>query len=319
MIRVTPPSPKTGDIPSSPTLSNARTIFPDSPARIVVRRHRIESANSAAQQFISHPEGPLKGVDVRSFLPQWPFDGLAHTVNTHIVKAGGIKPVTLAISGAPKSDETVSFSIQPIKDVATEEKGVDPELLLLTDGLGNALHALFDACKSQTVDPAIVERAHEKYRQLRTLMATNRGIFGCKSPDPTSFKAAEEPQGPVLIVDDQPLCRKMMRNMLAPYNLPIEEAADGKTALEMIKKKNYSLVFMDIIMPEMNGRIACSSIRALPDRAGLPIVAASSETITAEEMGPHGFTFRITKPFSLQEIRKILKATFPSRFKEEDK
>ncbi len=318
MIRVTPPSPKTGSIPASPVFSAARSIIPDSPARIVVRRLKIESANRAAVRLISRAESPLKGMDVRRLLPQWPFDELAHTVNTHIVKGSGIKPVSVSLTGAPKSDETVSFSIAPIQ-VATEEKGVDPELLLLTDGLGNALHALFNACQGQTVDPAIVDKAHEQYRQLRSLMATNRGIFVCKSPDPAPSETAEEMQGPILIVDDQALCRKLIRNMLAPYKFEIEEAENGEIALEMATKRSYSLIFMDIIMPKMDGRKACTAIRALANRAGIKIVAASAEPITAEEMGPHGFTFRMSKPFAVKEIQKILKTIFPSRFKEENK
>lgn len=318
MIRITPPSPKTGNFPTSPTLSTARNIIPDSPARIVVRRLTIESANRAAIRLVNRAESPLKGMDVRRLLPQWPFDELAHTVKTHIIKETGIKPVTVSLTGAPKTDETVSFSIQPI-EVATEEKGVDPELLLLTDGLGNALHELFDACQGQTVDPAIVDKAHEQYRKLRSLMATNRGIFACRSPDPTPLEAPEEQQGPVLIVDDQALCRKMIRNMLAPYKFEIEEAENGEIALDKVKIRNYSLIFMDIVMPKMDGRKACTAIRGLADRVGLPIIAASSEAITAAEMGSHGFTFRMTKPFSIQEIRKILKAVFPSKFKEQDK
>lgn len=85
----------------------------------------------------------------------------------------------------------------------------------------------------------------------------------------------------VLLVDDNELNRETMREILLNHSLVVEEAANGRTALETLNAKEpgyYDYVLMDLEMPEMDGYEATTRIRRLPNRirANVPIIALTA-------------------------------------------
>src|SRR5512144_2221145 len=83
-----------------------------------------------------------------------------------------------------------------------------------------------------------------------------------------------ERQPRLLIVDDDPLSRSMMDLMLAPHGYKLDFASDGSEAIASIKSGQYDLVFMDLVLPDMNGRDVCREIREWEaGKHRLPIVA----------------------------------------------
>ena len=104
--------------------------------------------------------------------------------------------------------------------------------------------------------------------------------------------------------------------MLAMFGITSERAENGRVCVDMIRsaeKGRYTLVFMDVQMPEMNGLDATRAIRSLenPEAASIPIVAmtadAFSENIT--ECMNAGMNGHIAKPVDIKlvikEIRRI--------------
>lgn len=83
-----------------------------------------------------------------------------------------------------------------------------------------------------------------------------------------------EPDGPILLVDDDPAFRELVRSLLARIGYPIVEAADGDEAVEMALADRPSLVLLDVDVPGISGYEVC---RALRDTYGedLPIVFVS--------------------------------------------
>ncbi|MDY2590267.1 MAG: ATP-binding protein [Agathobacter sp.] len=103
----------------------------------------------------------------------------------------------------------------------------------------------------------------------------------------TRIQRFTAPQANILVVDDNKMNLKVAEGLLAPYKMNIDTASDGKQALEMVQEKNYNIVFMDHMMPVMDGIEATQKIRSLEGDyyQNLPIVALSANaTSEAREM-----------------------------------
>jgi putative two-component system response regulator len=70
-----------------------------------------------------------------------------------------------------------------------------------------------------------------------------------------------QPRTPVLVVDDDPFCREMLRSVLEALGYHVEVACDGKEALDMVYRGDFRIVLSDWQMPEMSGVELCTRIR----------------------------------------------------------
>jgi signal transduction histidine kinase/DNA-binding response OmpR family regulator/PAS domain-containing protein len=115
------------------------------------------------------------------------------------------------------------------------------------------------------------------------------------------------PYGKVLVVDDVESNLYVAKNLLAPYDLSIETATDGFEAIEKIKKgKVYDIIFMDHMMPKMDGVEATKIIRNLGYKH--PIVALTANAVVgqAEMFLEHGFDGFISKPIDTRQLNDEL-------------
>ncbi|MCL1878937.1 MAG: ATP-binding protein [Defluviitaleaceae bacterium] len=87
------------------------------------------------------------------------------------------------------------------------------------------------------------------------------------------------PNARVLIVDDVKINLLVAKGLLAPYRMKLDICASGAVAIEKLMQDEYDLIFMDYMMPDMDGAETVSAIRALPDEklAGVPIVMLSAD------------------------------------------
>jgi CheY-like chemotaxis protein len=100
------------------------------------------------------------------------------------------------------------------------------------------------------------------------------------------------------------------KGMLSPYGLQIDTALSGFEAIEKIKRNEYDLVFMDHMMPKMDGLEATQEIRKLgPEYEKLPIVALTANAVSGmrEMFLANGFNGFISKPIVMQELDAVLK------------
>jgi len=115
----------------------------------------------------------------------------------------------------------------------------------------------------------------------------------------------------ILIVDDNPINRMVAQKTVMRWGIKSDLAENGKKALEMIKRKDYDLVLMDLHMPVMDGYEATRQIRMLPDKKHkeLPIVALTgSDLVVRKEMIlDAGITDTVMKPFVPMDLFKKIR------------
>lgn len=121
----------------------------------------------------------------------------------------------------------------------------------------------------------------------------------------------------VLVVDDEPMTRDLLRMMLRPAGFEVFEAEDGLDALKKIKKCRPDIVVLDVMMPNLDGISTCQALREDPATATLPVIMLSAKThFNAVEEGMRaGATKYLSKPVSrkdlIQHITEILTMPTP--------
>ena len=135
-----------------------------------------------------------------------------------------------------------------------------------------------------------------------------------KTPEvPAEEKKPEN--GKVLLVDDMDMLLFVIKEKLSPYGLQVDTAINGHEAIDKIKRGTYDLVFMDHMMPEMDGIEAVKEIRKLgKEYEKLPIIALTANTDygVKKMFLDAGFNGYISKPVVKKELEKILKEWMPS-------
>jgi CheY-like chemotaxis protein len=116
----------------------------------------------------------------------------------------------------------------------------------------------------------------------------------------------------ILVVDDDADFREGLRAALEMKGYQVEEAANGKDALEQIQKKPPLLVLLDLQMPVMNGRELLQKLRAEADTKDVPVVIISGFGFEweAELMGAQGY---VGKPFEPEELERTIAALLRPR------
>jgi two-component system KDP operon response regulator KdpE len=121
--------------------------------------------------------------------------------------------------------------------------------------------------------------------------------------------------GKILVVDDAPQVRRVMRTTLAAQGYTVFEARTGEEALEAVRGTPPDLILLDVNMPGMGGLEACREIRRSSD---VPIIMltvreAERDKVLALDAGADDY---VVKPFGMQEllarIRAALRRTSPS-------
>ena len=124
----------------------------------------------------------------------------------------------------------------------------------------------------------------------------------------------------VLVVDDNMINRKVATAMLASYGFQIHEASSGKAAIDLVKKNVYDIIFMDHMMPEMDGVETTQIIReeCKETASQTVIVALTANAIQgAKEMYlENGFEDFLSKPFERIQMHELLERWVPQEVRD---
>jgi two-component system cell cycle response regulator DivK len=109
----------------------------------------------------------------------------------------------------------------------------------------------------------------------------------------------------ILIVEDKPSSRELLRTVLEQLGYAVIEARDGDEALRQVRQQPPDLVLMDLQMPARNGYDVLQEIRKDPGLARLPVVAVTANAMPGdqEKVLAAGFTGYIAKPVALAHLR----------------
>ena len=111
----------------------------------------------------------------------------------------------------------------------------------------------------------------------------------------------------ILVVDDDPQLRRVMKAALTRQGYIIEDARSGEAALEKLRDERYDLVILDRNMPGMGGIEACRSIREHSDIGIIMLTVRKTELEKIEALDA-GADDYITKPFSMPELLARIRA-----------
>lgn len=122
----------------------------------------------------------------------------------------------------------------------------------------------------------------------------------------------------ILVVDDEKLLVKGIRFNLVNEGYEVEEAYDGLQALEMIRKGNYDLVLLDLMLPGLDGLSVCRKARTF---STVPIIMLTAKSEDADKLSGFdcGADDYMTKPFNLMELKARVRAVLRRTAAEEEK
>jgi two-component system KDP operon response regulator KdpE len=111
----------------------------------------------------------------------------------------------------------------------------------------------------------------------------------------------------ILVVDDEPQIRRVMRATLSSQGYVISEAKTGEEAVESVRKQRPDLVLLDVNMPGMGGIEACREIRRSSDAPIIMLTVRNAERdkVSALDAGADDY---VVKPFSIEELLARIRA-----------
>jgi two-component system KDP operon response regulator KdpE len=113
--------------------------------------------------------------------------------------------------------------------------------------------------------------------------------------------------GRILVVDDDPQIRRVMRVTLMGQGYEVDDAKDGEGALEKLRAHRFDLVLLDMNMPGMGGLEACREIRSQSEIAIIMLTVRDSEADKVEALDA-GADDYITKPYNPPELLARIRA-----------
>ncbi|MDR2387206.1 MAG: transporter substrate-binding domain-containing protein, partial [Deltaproteobacteria bacterium] len=128
--------------------------------------------------------------------------------------------------------------------------------------------------------------------------------------DRVSFIA---PKATALVVDDIKINLKVAIGLLKPFKIRVDTTESGEEAIELVKNKSYDVIYMDHMMPGMDGLEATARIRQLPQGKDIPIIALTANAITGvkEMFIAHGMNDFISKPIEYGKLEASLADWLP--------
>ena len=140
-----------------------------------------------------------------------------------------------------------------------------------------------------------------------------------KGTERKGYETFTAPEAKILVVDDISTNLTVAKGLLTPYKMRVDFAESGMKAIEAVKNESYDLIFMDHMMPVMNGVEATGRIRALGAGEAatkckdVAIVALTANAVndTRETFLRHGFDDFLAKPIDTLKLNGIIKKWIP--------
>ncbi len=173
---------------------------------------------------------------------------------------------------------------------------------------GKGSNFFFDL-EQRIIDPKPIGDFHESIRQL--------------AKDYHYSAAFVAPDARVLVVDDNEINRKVFTGLLKQTKVQVSEAASGKACLELVRQQHFHLIFLDHMMPEMDGIETLKHMREMPESENLcaktPVIILTANAITGarEEYLKQGFDEYLSKPIAPDKLEEMIRNMLPGELIQE--
>lgn len=105
----------------------------------------------------------------------------------------------------------------------------------------------------------------------------------------------------VLVVDDEDVMRNLFTDLLTEQGYEVIAVKNGREAVEKVKERNFTIAFIDVHMPVMNGVEALKAIRKIKPQTRIVMMDSFPDTLI-EEAKREGAITCIHKPFEIKEV-----------------
>ena len=228
---------------------------------------------------------------------------LRQSVETAVREIGA---VTVSIDNPLLGDKAYIIADYELLDDAKELIARNPELKCI-------LIDRFDSTAYSNNDNITIIRKPVYSFSLSAAMGIGEKFM--RSDDTESDVSFTAPEAYVLIVDDNDINRAIAKGVIEPLGMQVDLAASGAECIEKVRNFRYDIIFMDHMMPEMDGIEAAHIIKQrFPSYADVPIIALTANAAgDAREMFlREGMSDFIAKPISLRTITNKIRRWLPS-------
>lgn len=145
-----------------------------------------------------------------------------------------------------------------------------------------------------------------------SLMTTNDSSHSgsSSSAEPSRLLERSEQRGTILIIDDDPSVRDLMRRHLEKEGFLVETAANGQEGLHLARKLRPAAITLDVMMPQLDGWSVLSSLKADPELAVIPVIILTM--VDEKDQGfMLGATDYLTKPIDYKQVTRVLERYRP--------
>jgi twitching motility two-component system response regulator PilH len=113
----------------------------------------------------------------------------------------------------------------------------------------------------------------------------------------------------ILIVDDAQTDRELLARVVTGAGHQVLSAADGKEAITLAKTHKPGLIFLDVVMPAMDGFATCRALKKDPDTAGIPVVLVTTKGAESDKFWgkKQGADDHIAKPWTKDMIDAVIR------------
>ena len=118
----------------------------------------------------------------------------------------------------------------------------------------------------------------------------------------------DRPSFNILLVEDEPVIRELVRSMLSDGEVNVECAENGAEGLKLARTRKFDLILLDVVLPQLDGITVCRMIKSDPGTQQVPLYmltakARKSDIETATRAGADGY---IQKPFRSADLMDLV-------------
>lgn len=112
----------------------------------------------------------------------------------------------------------------------------------------------------------------------------------------------------ILLIEDEPVIRELVRSMLTDASVAVECATSGTEGLRLARARPFQLILLDVVLPELDGISVCRMLKADASTSAIPLFmltakAKRSDLEAADRAGADGYIF---KPFRGAELMSLV-------------